>query len=650
MKKLQSFDTTIFPTWCPGCLLPEELIHTQDGLWPIAKIGVGDKVLTHTGKFEQVSETYKHKYNGDIYQITANCFGTVSLTPEHPVLSVKRQDEKRNNKDFTSYWIRADQLKKGDYVVFPIHLETHDLNTIKINRVKSSKDTRSKILPKEVPLSNDILYLFGLYIAEGWIHSRAINFAFHLNERKLQQFVLKAFKKILSLNGSIKQFPQKFLAEIHFNHSVLARQFLNWFNSGANKKIVPEFLLNLPPQKQANLIRGLWEGDGYIYRNQPRASYKTISVTLAHQLKLLLLRQGIVPTISIYKAYKNHKISYSVQVVGFDDFEKLCLVLKKNTTLIKKPGGKHPVVRDKSHVYLPIRKIKITKYSGYVQNLKVEKNNSFISINSALHNCGDFGIWGALKQALESLKIKPDQAAFFFGVGCAGNISSFIRGYGFHSLHGRAIANAAGAKLANHKLPVIVIAGDGDMLGEGLSHFIHTARANHDITVILHNNGVLGLTTGQPSPTAEIGFKSKPVPLATFDEPINPCALAVMLQAGFVARGFAGDQAGLSDLIQKAMAHPGFSLVDVLQPCVTFNPDKSYIWYRQRIKPVKVPAGDVLSGIKNSLWTDKRIATGIIYQNPRPVFHSNYPQLANDSLLNTTGKKREIKKLLTTFS
>lgn len=264
--------------------------------------------------------------------------------------------------------------------------------------------------------------------------------------------------------------------------------------------------------------------------------------------------------------------------------------------------------------------------------------------------CGDFGIWGALKQALESLNISPDQAAFFFGVGCAGNISSFIRGYGFHSLHGRAIANAIGAKLANHKIPVIVIAGDGDLLGEGISHFIHSARANHDITVILHNNGVFGLTTGQASPTASFGFKSKPIPTEISDEPVNPCALAIIHQAGFVSRGFAGDQNGLSGLIQKAIAHPGFSLVDVLQPCVTFNPDKSYIWYRQRIKPVKTPTGDVLTGIKNSLWTDDRISTGIIYKNSRPAFHTSYPQLAKDSLLNTTGKKRDIGNLLKIFN
>ena len=264
--------------------------------------------------------------------------------------------------------------------------------------------------------------------------------------------------------------------------------------------------------------------------------------------------------------------------------------------------------------------------------------------------CGNFGIWGSFKQALESLKIKPDQIAVFFGVGCAGNISSFIKAYGFHSLHGRAIANAIGAKLANHKMPIIVIAGDGDLLGEGISHFIHSARANHDITVLLHNNGVFGLTTGQASPTAVPGFKSKPLPAEITDEPVNPCALAIMHQAGFVSRGFAGDQEVLCNLIKQAIVHPGFSLVDVLQPCVTFNPDKSYIWYRQRIKPVKVPVHDILSGIKSSIWTKNKIATGVIYKNSRIPFHSNYPQLTEDSLLTTSGKKREIKKLLSTFS
>lgn len=264
--------------------------------------------------------------------------------------------------------------------------------------------------------------------------------------------------------------------------------------------------------------------------------------------------------------------------------------------------------------------------------------------------CGDFGIWGALKQALERLKINPDQAAVFFGVGCAGNISSFIKTYGFHSLHGRGLANAIGAKLANHNMPVIVIAGDGDLLGEGISHFIHSARANHDITVILHNNGVFGLTTGQASPTAVLGFKSKPIPTEITDEPVNPCALAIMHQAGFVSRGFAGDQEVLCNLISQAIVHPGFSLVDVLQPCVTFNPDKSYIWYRQRIKPVKVSTSDVLLGIKNSMWTEDRIATGVIYKNSRRAYHANLSQLTKESLLNTTGKKRDIRKLLEEFN
>ena len=150
--------------------------------------------------------------------------------------------------------------------------------------------------------------------------------------------------------------------------------------------------------------------------------------------------------------------------------------------------------------------------------------------------------FGGVETSSGIVKNQSRSNSILFGVGCSGNISSFIRGYGFHSLHGRSIANAAGAKLGNHKLPVLVIPADGDMLGEGLSHFIHAARANHDITVILHNNGVFGLTTGQPSPTSDLGFKSKPMPTETVDEPINPCALAVMQQAGFVSRGFAGDQ------------------------------------------------------------------------------------------------------------
>lgn len=263
--------------------------------------------------------------------------------------------------------------------------------------------------------------------------------------------------------------------------------------------------------------------------------------------------------------------------------------------------------------------------------------------------CGDFAIWGGLKQAMAKLGWQPHQVLTIFGIGCSGNMASFFGGYGFHSLHGRAIPTAAGAKLANHNLHLIVVAGDGDLLGEGLSHFVHGARANYDMTVILHNNQIYGLTAGQASPTTLTGMKTKTTPAGAIDEPINPSGLAIEVKAGFVGRGFAGDIPHLTDLIVKAGSHQGFSLVEVLQPCVTFNRLNTYEWFRSRLVKTEAPANDIIEGIKMSLWSGKEIKIGVLYQNNRPAFHKILSQLKESTLVDRTGKKRDIRKLLENF-
>lgn len=263
--------------------------------------------------------------------------------------------------------------------------------------------------------------------------------------------------------------------------------------------------------------------------------------------------------------------------------------------------------------------------------------------------CGDFGIWGSLKQALAQLVWQPHQFLMVFGIGCSGNMTSFIRCYGLHSLHGRAIPNAIGAKLANHEFPVLVIGGDGDLLGEGLSHFIHAARANHDITVILHNNQIYGLTTGQASPTSMPGLDTKTTPHGVIERPLDPSALAILNDAGFVARGFAGDMPHLTSLMVEAMKHKGFSLVEVLQPCVTFNHLNTYEWFRKRIKKIEWEGSDLHTALKLAEWTDETINTGILYQNARPAYHTQIPQLTSSSLLQSSGVKRDITNLLSQY-
>lgn len=249
--------------------------------------------------------------------------------------------------------------------------------------------------------------------------------------------------------------------------------------------------------------------------------------------------------------------------------------------------------------------------------------------------CGDFGIWKSLQGALAKQNIGPDDGLLVYGIGCHGNMYDWMNMYGFVGLHGRALPVAQGAKLANHRLPVVVISGDGDCLGEGGNHFIQAAKRNPDVTVVIHDNQVYGLTTGQASPTAQPGLKTKSTPEGATDEPINPLTLALVSGATFVARGFSGDLVGLTDLIAQAIAHKGFSVVDVLQPCVTFNKFYSYQWYRPRLYKL-AEAGyqptDLMKALEKALeWGDK-IPTGVFYDVQKPTSEDREPALSEGPL------------------
>jgi len=250
--------------------------------------------------------------------------------------------------------------------------------------------------------------------------------------------------------------------------------------------------------------------------------------------------------------------------------------------------------------------------------------------------CGNWGIGSAIKQALVQLDFSPDQIVAVFGIGCSGNMNDFLNAYGFHALHGRAIPLAIGIKLANHKLPVIVIVGDGDCYGEGGNHLIHAARGNHDITVIVHNNRVYGLTTGQTSPTSAKGFKSKSTPLGLLEASINPLTLVLTQGATFVAQGYAGDVNHLTQIIKAAISHRGFSLVNIIQPCVSFNKINTYQYYQERIYNLdeNYITDDLNKAlIKASEINQEKFPLGIIYQKQSPTFTEDLIQLKEKTLI-----------------
>jgi len=198
--------------------------------------------------------------------------------------------------------------------------------------------------------------------------------------------------------------------------------------------------------------------------------------------------------------------------------------------------------------------------------------------------CGDFSVLSALQAALFELGLKPHQVLVISGIGCSSNLPGFINAYGMHTLHGRSLAVATGAKLGNHELKVICTGGDGDGYGIGGNHFVHKMRRNVDLTYIVMDNQIYGLTTGQVSPTSVKGMKTKSTPHGSVENPINPIPMAIVGGATYVARGFSGKQKHLVEILKGAIQHKGFSLVDVFSPCVTYNKDNTYQWFNPRVK------------------------------------------------------------------
>jgi len=264
--------------------------------------------------------------------------------------------------------------------------------------------------------------------------------------------------------------------------------------------------------------------------------------------------------------------------------------------------------------------------------------------------CGNFGILKALNRALVEMKIEPHQVLLVSGIGQAGKLPHYTRGNVFNSLHGRPVPPAIGAKIANPELIVIAVSGDGDAYGEGGNHFLHAVRRNHDITYLVHNNQIYGLTKGQASPTSDVGFITNTTPYGA-SNPVNPIALAIVSGASFVARGFAGDIDHLSHLIKKGITHRGFALIDILQPCVSFNHKNTYSWYRERVYQLgeDYDPSDQLVALKKAQEWGNKIPIGVIYQVTRPTFEEQIPALKKGPLVSQKLKPAKAERLLDEF-
>ncbi len=266
--------------------------------------------------------------------------------------------------------------------------------------------------------------------------------------------------------------------------------------------------------------------------------------------------------------------------------------------------------------------------------------------------CGNFGILRALNKALVELGIEPHQVLLVSGIGQAGKLPHYTRGNVFNSLHGRAIPPAIGAKIANPDLVVIAISGDGDAYGEGGNHFIHAMRRNHDITYLVHNNQVYGLTKGQASPTSDAGFITKTTPYGAAT-PVNPVALAIVCGASFVSRSFAGDIEHLDSLIKMGITHKGFALIDILQPCVAFNHKNTYSWYQERVYKLENEEGydpsDKRTALEKAQEWGERIPTGVIFKQVLPTYEEQLPALKEGPLVKQKIEPGRVESLIAEF-
>ena len=263
--------------------------------------------------------------------------------------------------------------------------------------------------------------------------------------------------------------------------------------------------------------------------------------------------------------------------------------------------------------------------------------------------CGNFGILSAFRGALVELGLEREQVVVVSGIGCHGKISDYVNVNTFHGIHGRVLPFATGVKLANPDLTVFGFSGDADCYDEGWDHFCHAVRRNIDVTLIVHNNMVLGLTTGQTTATSQTGFRTKSTPFGSVVPPLNPIAHALVSSGSFVARGFAGDPKHLQGLMVQAAKHRGFNYIDVFQPCVTFNYLNSFEWFRQRVYKLEDTGHNVSDrqkALEKSFEWGERIPIGVFYKDERSTFSDNLPQVKGVPLTKLPIEDMDISRII----
>ncbi|MBM5804942.1 MAG: hypothetical protein FJZ49_02585 [Candidatus Verstraetearchaeota archaeon] len=418
----------------PICVPPDTDVVVKGSAVPIRAINKSDTVLSHDGAFHRINKRFSRAYAGTILDIK-NRLGNTALTPDHMVFGFKvpRGDKYRYTRGKKRLvgdlaWWHACELDKGDMVAYPVPNESSDVSEIETNVEKSEHDFKSIEIPPRIKVDGDFMRFAGYFLAEGNTRiERCKTYAtltFNTNEEDNVMDACRLVRNVFGVDAKIERREERKTVNIVIYNAHAARFLRKLFGGKDDERSVPEFMMFLPLDKQAELIRGLWHGDGYIDVNKPRASYSTVSKVLAQQIKMLLLRQGIIPSVYEEKTRVSkgvhHRKTYRVFVLETPSIRKLSSILDVGFNFKKNPRGKAWI--ENGMLFVPITGIESTEYGGFVSNLEVNVAHSYVTPSLTVHNCGDL-MWIYIKvkdNRLEDVKFKT------FGCGAAIATSSMV--------------------------------------------------------------------------------------------------------------------------------------------------------------------------------------------------------------------------------
>ncbi len=413
----------------PACILPDTQVRTNPSLTEIEKLGIGERVLSHDGQFHKITRIFRPKYSDNLVKIK-NQLGEITATKDHLIyaMQIPRKStfvHTHYKKLIPPFWVHAGDLKKGDIVLYPIPKEIRDIKSINITQQTRKKyDFKSNTLPKKIPITADLLTLFGYFVAEGHTKENTVGFTFSIKEDAYVKHVVKLVKHSFGLETKVKKRPKNNRIDVAVYNVHLAKLFRFLFGKYAENKKMPEFIMFLDPKIQKGFIKGVWRGDGYFSseRSQPRAGYATISKELLQQIIWMLLRQNIVP--SVYQEQEHtrkgvtHKHAYRMHIGDMTSLERLAKIL--NIKFKRDPKKRHAVESwfDENHLYLPIRSVDELEFEGRLRNLEVADSHTYATDAFLVHNCGDMmKMW---------IKVKDDriQECKWQTFGCGSAIAS----------------------------------------------------------------------------------------------------------------------------------------------------------------------------------------------------------------------------------